>query len=156
MNSRLGPIIRKEFIHILRDPRTLAVMFLIPVVQLILLGYAATTDIRHLNTAVYDADHTPQSRALVEAYRASDYFAISHYVSNETELAQLLDRGEVRAGILLPTGYADQLAQGARAQAAFLIDGSDPSVATTAFAAGTGTTDCVCVAPSGRSQRMSQ
>lgn len=135
MNSRLLAITRKEFIHIWRDKRTLAVMFLIPVVQLILLGYAATTDIRHLSTAVYDADRTPSSRALIDAYRASDYFAINVYAASEAELAQRLDRGEIRAAMIIPAGYAEQLARGETAQVAFLIDGSDPSVASTAFAA---------------------
>ncbi len=135
MNSRLWPIIRKEFIHIVRDPRTLAVMFIIPVVQLILLGYAATTDIRHLSIAAYDADHTPQSRQLLEAYRASDYFAITIYVQSEAELATLVDSGKVRGGIIIPPGYGDNLAKGRTAQVGFVIDGSDPSVAGTAFAA---------------------
>lgn len=135
MNSRLVAITRKEFIHILRDPRTLIVMFLMPVVQLMLLGYAATTDIRHLNTAVFDADRTPQSRALLDAYRASDYFEINTYAASETELGQMLDRGEIRAAMIIPAGYGDHLARGETAQVAFLIDGSDPSVATTAFSA---------------------
>jgi ABC-2 type transport system permease protein len=135
MNSRLISIMRKEFIHIIRDPRSLAIMFIIPIVQLILLGYAATTDIRRLNTAVYDADRTIQSRQLLEAYRASDYFAISQNVGSEREIAELLDRGEVRAGIIIPAGYGDNLAKGKQAQVAFLIDGSDPSVASTAFSA---------------------
>jgi ABC-2 type transport system permease protein len=135
MNSRLLAIIRKEFIHIRRDPRTLVIMFLIPVVQLILLGYAATNDIRRLNIAVYDADRTAQSRALVQAYSASDYFTVSQNAASETEIAQLLDSGAVRAGIIIPAGYADDLARGQTAQVAFLIDGSDPTVATTAFAA---------------------
>lgn len=135
MNSRLLSIIRKEFIHIIRDPRTLAIMFIIPIVQLILLGYAATTDIRRLNTAVYDADRTLQSRQLIEAYRASDYFRIAYNVSSEREIAELLDRGDARAGVIIPAGYGDNLAKGKTAQVAFLIDGSDPSVATTAFAA---------------------
>jgi len=135
MKTRLWPIVRKEVIHIRRDPRTLAIMFLIPVVQLILLGYAATTDIRRLQTAVYDADRTPQSRQLIDAYRASDYFAIRQYVQNEAELAALLDSGQVRVGIIIPTGYGDDLVRGKTAQAAVLIDGSDPSVATTAFSA---------------------
>ena len=135
MNSRLLSIIRKEFIHIVRDPRSLAIMFVIPIIQLILLGYAATTDIRRLNTAVYDADRTIQSRQLVEAYRASDYFAIGYNVGSESEIAELLDRGAVRAGIIIPSGYGDNLAKGKAAQVAFLIDGSDPSVASTAFAA---------------------
>jgi ABC-2 type transport system permease protein len=106
MNSRLLSIIRKEFIHILRDPRTLAIMFVIPVVQLILLGYAATSDVRRLNTAVYDADKTMQSRQLIEAFRASDYFAISRYVSSEEELAALLDNGQARVGIVIPPATA--------------------------------------------------
>ncbi|MEW5719135.1 MAG: ABC transporter permease [Chloroflexota bacterium] len=135
MNSRLVSIIRKEILHILRDPRSLAIMFVIPIVQLILLGYAVTTDIRRLNTAVYDADRTMQSRQLIEAYRASDYFAIGDYVQNEDQVAQLLDTGAVRAGIIVPAGYGENLAKGTVAQIAVLIDGSDPSVASTAFAA---------------------
>ena len=135
MNTRLWSIIRKEFIHILRDRRTLVVMFMMPILQLVLLGYAATNDIRHLNTAVFDADHTMQSRQLIEAYRASDYFAITYYVQDETEMASLLDNGRVRAGIIIPTGYGNKLAKREAAQVAVLIDGSDPSVATTAFSA---------------------
>ncbi len=135
MNSRLFAITRKEFIHILRDPRTLGVMFLIPIVQLVLLGFAATTDIRHLNTAVYDADRSAQSRALIEAYRASDYFALNYFVSSEQALGELLDRGDVRAAMIIPKGYAEQLARGEMAQVAFLLDGSDPAVAGTANAA---------------------
>lgn len=135
MNSRLIAIIRKEIIHIWRDKRTLAVMLFIPVVQLFLLGYSATTDIRHLNTAVYDADRSAQSRALIAAYRASDYFDINHFADNEQDLARWLDNGDVRAAIIIPTDYGDELARGETAQVAFLLDGSDPSVATTAFAA---------------------
>lgn len=135
MNPRLIAITRKEIIHILRDSRTLAVMIMIPVVQLVLLGLAATTDIRHLNTAVYDADHSAQSRALIEAYRASDYFAMNAFVDSEQALGELLDRGEVRAAMIIPAGYADQLARGETAQVAFLLDGSDPAVAGTANAA---------------------
>ncbi len=135
MNSRLVSIIRKEFLHIVRDPRTLGVMLFMPMVQLILLGYTATSDIRHLHTAVFDADRSLQSRQLIEAYRASDYFEISRYVQNEDEMGRLLDRGEIRTGIIIPAGYSDSLGKGKTAQVGFVIDGSDPSVATTAFAA---------------------
>ncbi len=135
MKTRLWPILRKEFTHILRDPRALIIMFMIPVVMLLLLGYAATTDIRHMRTAVFDADRTSQSRDLVEAYRASDYFDITQYVQSEKEIGGLLDRGSVRAGIVIPSGYGDDLARGQTAQVAFIIDGSDPTVATTIFSA---------------------
>ncbi|MBI5031321.1 MAG: ABC transporter permease [Chloroflexi bacterium] len=135
MNSRLVSIIRKEFIHIIRDPRTLVIMFAIPIIQLILLGYAATNDVRRLNTGVFDADKSAQSRHLIQGFQASDYFSISHYAANETELATLLDNGTIRAGLIIPAGYSDNLARGITAQAAVIIDGSDPSVATAAFSA---------------------
>ena len=135
MNSRLMSIIRKEFIHILRDRRTLVIMFAIPIIELVLLGYAATNDVRRLNTAVFDADKSAQSRQLIEAFRASDYFAIDIYVDSEAEIAQLLDSGALRAGLIIPSGYSDNLARGTTAQAAVIIDGSDPTVASTAFSA---------------------
>ncbi len=135
MNTRLIPILRKEFIHILRDPRTLVIMFAIPIVQLFMLGYAVTTDIRHMQIAVYDADRTPQSRQLIDAYRASDLFVVYSYVTSQTEMAKQLDSGQVRGGLIIPSGYADNLARGQNAQVAFLIDGSDPTSATTIFAA---------------------
>jgi len=135
MIGRTLAVMRKEFIHILRDPRTLTVIFLIPIVQLILLGYAATTDIQHLGTAVLDGDHTRQSRDLIEAYRATGYFDISYVVRSETELAKLVDGGKVRAGLVIPAGYGADMAAGRHTQVGFVIDGSDPSVASTVFAA---------------------
>ena len=77
MGSRLLPIIRKEFIHIIRDPRTLAVMFFTPLLQLILFGYAATSDVRNIPMAVYDQDRTPQSRHLVDAFVQSGQFSVA-------------------------------------------------------------------------------
>jgi len=133
--SRTLSLIRKEFLHILRDPRALGVMFLMPVLQLVLLGYAATTDIEHLCTAVFDADKSVHSRELIEAYQTSNYFDIDFYVESEVELEHLVDSDEVRAGLVIPAGYGGQLANGDRAQVAFVIDGSDPSVANTVFAA---------------------
>jgi ABC-2 type transport system permease protein len=138
MLIRVLSIIRKEFLHIIRDPRTLAVMFLIPVVQLLLLGYAATTDVKHLRTAVWDQDRTAGSRALTEAYRASGYFDITQYVSSQDELVGLMDGGQVRAGLIIPTGYERALARGERIKIGFAIDGSDPSVATAALSAARG------------------
>ena len=128
-------LIRKEFLHILRDRRTLAVMFVMPIIQLVLMGYAATTDIKHLSTAVLNGDKTPASRELIEAYRASSYFDIVYHVESESELEHLIDGGRVRAGLIIPAGYGAALAAGGRTQVAFVIDGSDPSVANTVLAA---------------------
>jgi len=138
MNSRIIPIMRKEFIHIRRDPRTLTFMFLIPVIQLVLLGYAATTDIEHLSTAVLDYDRTPASRELIDAYRVSNYFDINYYIDDEEELTRLVDGGRVRAGMIIPAGYSRSLGRTHKAEVAFIIDGSDPNVARTAFSAAQG------------------
>lgn len=135
MIRRTVAITRKEIIHILRDPRTLAIMFLMPVMQLILFGYTATTDIEHLPTVVLDQDRTLQSRELVDAYRASNYFDILFYVRSETELGRLIDGGQAKAGVIIPAGYGRHLTAENQASIAFVIDGSMPAVASTAFSA---------------------
>jgi ABC-2 type transport system permease protein len=135
MILRTLSLIRKEFLHILRDPRTLGVMFIMPIIQLVLLGYAATTDIKHLRTAVVDGDKTLASRELIDAYRASNYFDIALYVESERQLEYLVDSGQVRAGLIIPAGYGQEVTAGDRAEVAFVVDGSDPSVANIVFAA---------------------
>ena len=79
MNSRLMSIIRKEFIQIFRDVRTLIMILIIPIMQLFLLGYSATNDVRNVPLAVLDQSRSPESRALLDAYRAADYFRIAYY-----------------------------------------------------------------------------
>jgi ABC-2 type transport system permease protein len=135
MILRTLTVARKELLHIVRDKRTLAIVFIIPIFQLFMLSYAFTTDFKHLTTAVLDVDRTPQSRALLEAYRVSTYLDIAAYVSSETELEWLVDRGEVYAGIVIPGGYGANVIAGRTADVAFIIDGSDPSVANTVLAA---------------------
>src|SRR5262245_14529 len=96
MFARILPVIRKEFIHIVRDPRTLAVMFIAPLMQLVLFGYAATSDVRNVPVAVFDQDHTPQSRHLVAAFVESGQFTIARNVGSEQELARMIDAGQAR------------------------------------------------------------
>lgn len=135
MNYRLISLIRKEFIQIFRDPRTLIIILIIPVVQLFLLGYAATNDVRNVPLAVINQDQHPASRALLDAYRAADYFHIKYQVENEAELRSLIDKGEARAGIIIPPDYSEQLQSGGTAHVAFILDGSDPTVAATSLSA---------------------
>ncbi|WP_269447307.1 ABC transporter permease [Caldilinea sp.] len=126
---------RKEFIQIARDPRTLAMTFIMPVVMMFLLGYAATNDVRNIALAVLDRDRTPASRRLIDAYRVADYFVIAQRVDSEEELRQLIDRNIVRAGLIIPPGYGRTLAGWGDAEVGFVLDGSDPTVASTALAA---------------------
>ena len=132
---RLQAVMRKEFLQILRDPHTLYIVLAIPVVQLFLLGYTATTEVRNIPLAVIDRDRTAQARRLLDAYRAADYFRLAFDLDSEDELRELIDRSEAGAGLIIPQDYGDQLASGATAQVSFLLDGSDPSVATAALSA---------------------
>lgn len=135
MNSRLTSLIRKEFIQILRDPRTLILVLVIPVMQLFLLGYAATNDVRNLPLAVYNLDNGPDSRQLLDAYRAADYFELAFDAGSEQELRDLIDTGKARAGLIIPPDYSQKLQSGSSAQVAFVLDGSDPTAASTALSA---------------------
>jgi ABC-2 type transport system permease protein len=134
MNSRLLSIIRKEFIQIWRDPRTLMIVLVIPILQLFLLGYAATNDVRNIPLAIYDQSKSPESRALLDAYRAADYFKVAFEVGSETDMRQIVESGQAKAGLIIPPDYARQLKKGT-AQVAFVLDGSDPTVASTSLSA---------------------
>jgi ABC-2 type transport system permease protein len=127
---------RKEFTQILRDPRTLALAILMPIIQLFLLGYAATSEVKDLPLAVLDRDRSPASRELLDAYRATDYFTIAYDADSEDQLRDLVDRGKVGVGLIIPPDYGAQISTGGRSTIAFVIDGSDPSVASTALSVG--------------------
>jgi ABC-2 type transport system permease protein len=135
IQTRLLSIIRKEFIQIVRDPRTLYITIAIPVVQLFLLGYTATTDVRNVPLAVFDQDRSPASARLLDAYRAADYFRLAFDVDSEAEVRTLIDTGQARAGLIIPPDYAVELLTGGSAQVSFVLDGSDPNVASTSLSA---------------------
>lgn len=134
MNSRLMSIIRKEFIQIFRDKRTLAMILIIPVVQLFLLGYSATNDVRNVPMVVFDQSYSYESRQLLDAFRAADYFMVSEVVGSETELRDRIDKGQAKVGLIFPPDYPARVAKG-DATVSFILDGSDPTVASTALSA---------------------
>jgi ABC-2 type transport system permease protein len=136
MNSRLLSIIRKEFIQITRDVRTLVIILIIPIMQLFLLGYSATTDVRNIPLAVLDQCRCSESRSLLDAYRSADYFLLSYSVESEDEIRSLIETGKARAGIIIPPDYNTALVHG-DAQVAFILDGSDATAGSTALAAAT-------------------
>ncbi len=132
MNTRLLSIIRKEFIQIWRDPRTLALIIVMPIVQLFLLGYAATTDVKNISLAVWDQSQSTQSRAFIDAFRAADYFQINYAVGSEQEYRTLIETGKARAALIIPVDYATRL-QDDNAQVSMVLDGSDATVGGTAL-----------------------
>ncbi len=134
MNSqRLLSVIRKEIVQIRRDPPSLAIVIVMPLLMLFLFGYAVTTDVEHINTAVVDLDHTPDSRRLIAKFQHSGYFDITATTSNRREVEHLLNSGEVKVGIIISPGYMSELRRGEQARVQAIIDGSDPTVARTAL-----------------------
>ena len=137
LNSRLLSIMRKEVIQIMRDPRTLVISFMMPILMLFLLGFAATNDVRNVPAVLYDQDHSQAARDLLDAYRAADYFSFNYTVNSVQAMRQLIDDGRATAGLIIPPDYGQRIASGDTASVAFVIDGSDPTVAGTALSAAT-------------------
>jgi drug efflux transport system permease protein len=134
---RLRALMRKEFTHMRHDPRTVMVIFIMPILQLVLLGYATNTDVRNVPTVVFDQDNSQASRSLLDAYRATGYFSIKYVAYSDADITQLIQGGRARVGITIPPGYDTDLSAGRTAQVAVLIDGSDPTVATAALSTAT-------------------
>ena len=132
MNSRLISIIRKEFIQIFRDPRTLVLVIVMPMLQLFLLGYAATTDVKNISLAVWDQSQSQPSRALLDAFRAANYFSIDYPVGSGDEYKELIEQGKIRAALIIPPDYDVRLLEGS-AQVSLVLDGSDATVGGTAL-----------------------
>lgn len=135
--NRLRALIRKELTHMRRDPRTMVMIFIMPLMQLLLLGYATNTDVRNVHTVVVDQDGSRASRDLLSAYRATGYFSLDQTAYDVSSATTLVEEGRARVAIIIPPGYADHLAAGRTAQVAVLIDGSDPSIASTALSTAT-------------------
>ena len=132
MKSTLA-IIQKEIRHILRDKRTLMLIIMMPLIQLTIYGYAISTDVKHMATAVYDEDQTPLSRRLVEAFEQSAYFDFKYRVGSQPELKKLLDKGKVKAAFHIPPDFERNLLAGRGAGLQLLIDGTDSNPANTAL-----------------------
>jgi len=133
--GRLGAIVWKEFVQMRRDKPTLAMMFGLPVLQLLLFGYAIRTDVRHLPLAVYDASRTIESRTLVEQLVGTGNFTVRLQVSSYDDVVRALDQGRVRAAVVIPTEYARDLSRGRSAPVQVLVDASDPLASQNAIAA---------------------
>ncbi|HEY3343231.1 MAG TPA: ABC transporter permease [Anaerolineae bacterium] len=134
---RLRAIMKKEFTHMRRDPRTLMAVLLMPILQLLLLGYASNTDVRNVPTVVFDQDNSQASRALLDAYRATGYFSIDYVAYSDADVNKLIEGGRARVGITIPPTFNIDIQAGRQAQVSVLIDGSDPSIASTALSAAT-------------------
>jgi ABC-2 type transport system permease protein len=130
---RLLAMARKEALQLSRDRRSLALAFLLPLLLLVLFGYAITWDIRQIETAVWDQDRSAASRRLLEAFEASGYFAFVAVLEEDRQVARLLDRGEALVVLVIPPGFSRRLGSGEVATVQALVDGSDANTATIAL-----------------------
>ena len=124
-----GAVFYKETLHVRRDFATLFFSLIIPILQMLLLGYGIDTNIRQIHTVVYNADGRRESRELLERFKNSDTFHIYRYVDNDHDLNDAIVSGKCRVGIKIPVDYSDKLLHGMTGQVLVLIDGSDSSVA---------------------------
>lgn len=127
-HSLLKPIIKKEFIQIIRDPISLAVVILIPIVQLLLFGYAVSFDIKHIPMGIFDQSHTQQSRNLIRTVTASAYFIVVDNAKSKTEITTGLEKGDIKIGVIIPPHFAEDINAHRTANIQLLIDGTDANV----------------------------
>jgi ABC-2 type transport system permease protein len=122
--QRLGALIFKETVQILRDRRTLMLMFALPIIQLFLFAYAVSLTVRHLPTAIVDQSLDNRSREFTEALVNSSYFDNKMTMQNEAEVVSAIDSGQVKAGIIIPPNFSESIARG-NGNVLIILDGSD-------------------------------
>jgi ABC-2 type transport system permease protein len=130
---RIRAIAKKELTQIWRDPLSLAMAFLMPVLLLFIFGYAITLDVNNLTTIVYDLDKSSISRELVAEFTASGYFSVVRYSENIREIDAWLDSGQARMAVTIPADFSRDIRANRVAQLQVIVDGSDSTTATIAL-----------------------
>ncbi|PKL90913.1 MAG: hypothetical protein CVV21_10225 [Candidatus Goldiibacteriota bacterium HGW-Goldbacteria-1] len=132
--KRVIPVMRKEFLQIKRDPRSLGIALLAPVVLLILYGYAVTFDIKNINISVVDYDNTAYSRQYVSKFEASGYFTLYEPAYNDMKKSvEALRVNKVRAILSVPKGFSSDLKSNRKTSVQLICDGSEPNTSTVAI-----------------------
>lgn len=132
MIERIKEMIKKEFIELFRDKRMRGIVFMVPLLQLFVFGYAVTTDVNNITTAVYDRDGSPDSRELIRRFAGSGYFKILYYPSSGSEVQELVDRGKVLCALEIEEGFSKDLARGFPTAVQVIVDGTDSNTGTVA------------------------
>ena len=127
--ERLVCMIRKEFIQIFRNSKMRAIVLVMPMLQSMVFGYAVTTDVKQVNTAVYDQANTPESRDLIDRFIHSGYFSVKTVIRSDKEMDEAIDQGEVAAILRIPPDFSSKLAAGETAAVQIIVDGTDSNTA---------------------------
>jgi ABC-2 type transport system permease protein len=129
MFERIRRMLIKEFIQVFRDPKMRGIIFIVPCMEVIVIGYAVNMDVRNIRTAVYDLDQSPASRDLVDRFTGSGYFDVVARVEHEEELQDLVDRGKVQIALRIDHGFQGDLRAGRTAAVQIILDGTDSNTA---------------------------
>ena len=130
MFYRIFHIVKKELIQSLRDKRAFGMLLVAPIVQLLVFGYVATTDIKRSSAVICDYDRSAASRAYIRKFTSSGYFDDRHYTQSMTEMERLIERGEAVVGIVIPTDFQKHLRRGKEVFVSFVLDGTNSNRAT--------------------------
>jgi len=128
--SRTWAIAKKEFVHIYRDPRSLALVILMPALLMLLFGYAVTLDVKKVSMAVLDRDRSQESLNFIQRFSASPYFHLRFWVQDEKTMMRLIDQGEVKMGLILPWDFSKTIKAEKIIPVQALIDGADANTAS--------------------------
>ncbi len=128
MIKRLIALIKKEIRHILRDPRTLTIVIIMPLMMVLLYGYALNMDIQHIPLGILDHDRTPESRALIEDFCATQYFDVNRYLTTTDQIGHLFKKRIIKGALIIPRGFAQKLSTSPSAELQLIVDGSDPTI----------------------------
>jgi ABC-2 type transport system permease protein len=129
MFERLKAMLIKEFIQVFRDPRMRIVLFVLPMMQTVIFGYAVNLDVKNIPVAILDRDNSAESREFVSIMLSSGHFKLKKRIDNDSEARDLLDRGDVRLVLNIEYGLAEKLLRGGHVSIQALMDGSDSNTA---------------------------
>jgi ABC-2 type transport system permease protein len=129
--KQLIAFITKEFYHVFRDRRTLLILFGLPVVQIVLFGFALSSEVKNIGLAVFDNAHDVTSAQIIEKIRTSSYFDVKSPVMNYDEIEEGFKSGSIKSALVFPADFAQELGRSGRAQVQIICDASDPNTATT-------------------------
>lgn len=130
---RLRALLLKEFIQMRRDRLTFGMMIGIPIIQLLLFGFAINTDVKHLPTVVFDQSHSSEGRDLLESFSASGYFDIDFIGASFAEVNSRIDNGDAKVGVILPPDFAENVRSGRTASVQVIVDATDSMAASSAI-----------------------
>src|SRR5208337_2046235 len=127
---RILAMMRKEVIQIWRDPRSLLIIFAMPLVELVIVGYGVNLDVKHIPLCVYDRDATQSSQDLLKHFQATDYFEIVHVAENYRDVVQQIDRGACTVAVVVPPQFSEDMHLHGQSHVQALLDASDSNTAS--------------------------